>query len=96
MGYKRLGYQGLKQMQRAGKRLRAGNSQRAGNRRERGRERGREGGREGGRECNAYTNMHLKYRALSLHHKVYRDGHGLGSMAIHLAQHCFSFNMQRI
>ena len=24
---------------------------------------------------------------------VYRDGHGLGSMA---AQHCFSFNMQRI
>ena len=43
MGYKRLGYQGRKQMQRAGKRLRAGNSQRAGNRREGGREGGREG-----------------------------------------------------
>ena len=25
---------------------------------------------------------------------VYRDGHGLGSIAIHLAQHCFSFNMR--
>ena len=25
---------------------------------------------------------------------VYRDGHGLGSMAIHLAHHCFSFNMR--
>ena len=35
------------------------------------------------------------------HHKVreyfvYRDGHGLGSMAIHLAHHCFSFNMRWI
>ena len=25
---------------------------------------------------------------------VYRDDHGLGSMAIHLAHHCFSFNMR--
>ena len=24
---------------------------------------------------------------------VYRDGHGLGSMTIHLAHHCFSFNV---
>ena len=36
-----------------------------------------------------------------LYHKVreyfvYRDGHGLGSMAIHLAHHCFSFNMRWI
>ena len=34
-----------------------------------------------------------------LYHKVreyfvYRDGHGLGFMAIHLAHHCFSFNMR--
>ena len=27
---------------------------------------------------------------------VYRDDHGLGSMAIHLAHHCFSFNIQWI
>ena len=27
---------------------------------------------------------------------VYRDDHGLGSMAIHLAHHCFSFNMRSI
>ena len=27
---------------------------------------------------------------------VYRDGHGLGSQAIHLAHHCFSFNMRSI
>ena len=27
---------------------------------------------------------------------VYRDGHGLGSMPIHLAHHCFSFNMRWI
>ena len=27
---------------------------------------------------------------------VYRDDHGLGSMAIHLANHCFSFNIQWI
>ena len=35
----------------------------------------------------------------SIYHKVreyfvYRDDHGLGSMAIHLAHHCFSFNMR--
>ena len=27
---------------------------------------------------------------------VYRDDHGLGSMAIHLAHHCFSFNMRNL
>ena len=27
---------------------------------------------------------------------VYRDGHGFGSMAVHLAHHCFSFNMRWI
>ena len=27
---------------------------------------------------------------------LYRDGHGLGSMVIHLAHHCFSFNMMWI
>ena len=27
---------------------------------------------------------------------VYMDDHGLGSMAIHLAHHCFSFNMRSI
>ena len=36
-----------------------------------------------------------------LYHKVweyfvYRDGHGLGSMAIHLAHHYFSFNMRNL
>ena len=25
---------------------------------------------------------------------VYRDGHGLGSMPIHLAHHCFSFDLR--
>ena len=38
-------------------------------------------------------------QSTSMYHKVreyfvYRDGQGLGSMAIHLAQHCFSFNMR--
>ena len=27
---------------------------------------------------------------------VFGDGHGLGSMAIHFAHHCFSFNMRCI
>ena len=26
---------------------------------------------------------------------VYRDGHGLGTIAIHLVHHCFSFDMGR-
>ena len=35
------------------------------------------------------------------HHKVreyfvYRDDHGLGCMPIHLAHHCFSFNIRWI
>ena len=42
--------------------------------------------------------LELRYAPRPLNHKlreyfVYRDGHGLGSMAIHLAHHCFSFNM---
>ena len=42
-----------------------------------------------------------KGTAQVMYHKVreyfvYRDGHGLGSMAIHLAHHCFSFNIRWI
>ena len=39
-----------------------------------------------------YTTLYHKVRE----YFVYRDDHGLGSMAIHLAHHCFSFNMRSI
>ena len=34
-------------------------------------------------------------KRLYIYHTKYgsTDGHGLGSLAIHLAHHCFSFNM---
>ena len=40
---------------------------------------------------------HILRRSARLRYReyfIYRDGHGLGCLAIHLAHHCFSFNMK--
>ena len=44
----------------------------------------------------ALIKIHVPYNnsAKNIYIYRYRDGHGLGSMAIHLAHHCFSFNIE--
>ena len=58
-----------------------------------------EGGREGG--WKRVTESLFVSILCIYNHKVrgyfaYKGGHGLGSLAIHLAHHCFSFNMRWI